>query len=632
MEFFKGYIETKNKKSIERFKNKANLKSYTQVQPLSEFAGVLMPDVILIDIDDFEQSEILLKIVKDQKLKCRVYETSRGKHFLFKNTTIDTNKTNTKLAIGLDADIKLGKRNSYEVLKFDGKERKILHDIAEDEEAQDLPKWLIPIDSSMEFLGMKEGDGRNQALFNYILTLESNGFNIEESRECIKLINKYILKVPLAEDELRIVLRDEAFAKPVFFKGTTFLFDKFAIFLKNQHHIIRINNQLHMYKNGIYVSGYPEIEAAMIQHINNLNRAKRMEVLTYLEVMIRDNTPPSSVHLIAFRNGILNLKDRSLMPFSPDIIITNKIPWDYNPNAYSEIVDETLDKIACYDASIRALLEEAAGFCFFRRNELGKAFILVGTGNNGKSTYLNMVRYMLGKENVSSLDLKKLNDRFSTIMLFGKLANLGDDISDEFITDTSTFKKIVTGESIDAEQKGQPKFEFEPYVKLFFSANNVPRMGRGRDSASVLRRLVIIPFDAKFSPDDPDYNPYVGDMLRTQEAIEYMILISLKGLERVLKTKKFTVSEKVQKELEEYEESNNPILGFIKEIELDDEFKIENELTKNVYQKYQEYCVVSNLQPMSHVEFSRQINRILNMETIVKKIGKKTHRIFVSKG
>jgi len=629
--FFKGYVETKDKKCIEKFKNRTDFKTYRQVKSLPEFAGILATDIILIDIDDFEQSEKLFNIVKNLQLKCRVYQTSRGKHFLFKNTTVETCRTKASLAIGLTADIKLGKRNSYSILKFNGKERTILYDNADNEEPQDLPKWLLPVKTTMEFLNLEPGDGRNQSLFNYILTLQSNDFSVEESRECIRLINKYILKVPLSDDELEVILRDDAFKKPVFFKGTTFLFDKFATYIKNSNHIIRINNQLHLYRDGIYISGQAEIEAEMIKHIPQLNRSKRTEVLSYLDIMIRENTPASPAHMIAFRNGILNIKDDSFIPFSPDIVITNRIEWDYNPHAYCELTDKTLDKIACNDPNIRALLEEAAGFCMFRRNELGKAFILTGTGSNGKSTYLNMLKHMLGKHNVSSLDLKKLGDRFSTVMLFGKLANIGDDISDEFIMDASIFKKIVTGETIDAEQKGQPKFEFEPYVKLFFSANNIPRMGKGRDSAAILRRLVIIPFDAKFSSDDPDYNPHIGDALQSQESMEYLIQLGLKGLKRILETKKFSESEKVQKELEEYEESNNPVLGFIKEIELSDDFKIENEPTSEVYKRYQEYCLANNLQPMSNIEFSKQINRILNMQVAIKRVGSKTYRVFVSK-
>ena len=171
--FFKGYVETKNKKCIEKFKGRTDFKSYEQVQSLSEFAGILNTDTILIDIDDFEQSELLFKIVQDKGLKCRVYETTRGKHFLFNNKGVDTNRTKANLAIGLTADIKIGKRNSYSILKFKGKERTILYDTTgENEEAQDLPKWLLPIRTNTDFIDMEAGDGRNQTLFNYILTLQ----------------------------------------------------------------------------------------------------------------------------------------------------------------------------------------------------------------------------------------------------------------------------------------------------------------------------------------------------------------------------------------------------------------------------------------------------------------------------
>ena len=540
--FFKGYVETKNKKCMEKFKGRTDFKNYKQVQSLPEFAGILATETILIDIDDFDESEILFKIVQDLKLKCRVYKTTRGKHFLFKNTIVESNRTHATLALGITADIKIGKRNAYSILKFNNENRPILYDEAENEEAQELPKWLLPIKTTMDFLNMSAGDGRNQALFNYILTLQSNDFSKEESRETIKLINKYVLKEPLTDDEVDVIIRDEAFAKPVFFKGSSFLFDKFAVFLKNNHHIVRINNQLHLYKDGIYVSGQQEIESAMIKHIPQLNRAKRTEVMSYLDIMIRENTKPAPANLIAFRNGIFDVLQEKFFQFSPEYIITNKIDWDYNPNAYYQLTDEVLNNLACDDKEIRALLEELIGYCMYRRNELGKAFILTGTGSNGKSTYLNLIKTILGKKNISVLDLKKLNDRFSTVMLFGKLANIGDDISDEFITDAAEFKKIVTGETIDAEQKGQPKFDFEPYVKLVFSANTIPRIGKGRDSSAILRRLVIIPFNAKFTSDNPNFRPFIGDSLQGQESMEYLINLGIAGLKRVLLNRKFTTS------------------------------------------------------------------------------------------
>lgn len=624
--FFRGFVETKNKKCIEKFKGRTDFKTFEQVQSLPEYAGILAAETILIDVDDFEASEILFKVVKEYALTCRVYRTSRGKHFLFKNSGVPTNKTGCKLAIGLTADIKIGTRNSYEVLKYDNQNREILYDTAENEEAQQLPRWLFPVKSKMEFLNMETGDGRNQGLFNYILTLQSNDFSVEEARETIRIINKFVLKVPLSDDEIETVLRDDAFKKPVFFMGSTFLFDKFATFLKNNNHIIKINNQLHIYKNGIYISGLAEIEAEMIQHIPGLNRAKRTEVLAYLDILIRENSKAEDANLIAFENGLYNIVDDSFVEFTPEHIITNKIRWKYNPEAYSELADKTLNKIACNDPQIRALLEEAIGYCFYRRNELGKAFILTGDKSNGKSTFLSMVQYLLGDENISSLDLKELGDRFKTAEMFGKLANIGDDIGDEFIANPAIFKKLVTGERVSAERKGQNPFEFNNYSKLLFSANNIPRI---KDkTGAVQRRLTIIPFDARFSADDPDFNPYIKQLLKTDEVMEYLINLGIAGLKRVLLNRKFTGSTKVQKAMDEYEENNNPIIGFFRECE-DEEFQIENEPTNVVYKRYQEYCLANSLQPMSNIEFSKQVNRILNMRVENKWLNGKKHRIFI---
>lgn len=640
--FFRGYVKTKNKHCTEKYKDRTDLKGLDDVKDLPEYAGILATNTILIDLDDGEQAEILLKVVKALNLACRVYKTTRGKHFLFYNTKVQKCSTHSTLACGLTADIKVGFANSYEVLKFNGEDRPIEWDVPADQDYQEVPKWLFPIKGNAGFLSMKAGDGRNQALFNYILTLQSNDFSVDETRETIRLINRFILPDPLSKEELEVILRDDAFRKPVFYRGQTFLFDRFGNYLIQQFHIKRVNNQLHMFKDGIYQSGYSMIEAAMISLIPDLKRVHRREVLDYLEIKVLENTEQAPSNMIAFRNGILEIgtkqtenggieltQDR-FYPHNPDYVVTNKVDWDWNPQAYDELLDQTLDKIAVGDDSIRSLLEEAAGYALFRRNELGKAFILTGTGSNGKSTYLETLEYMLGERNVSNLDLKKLSDRFSTVMLFGKLANIGDDISDEFVSDTSIFKKVVTGNRIDAEQKGMPKFEFTPYVKLYFSANNIPRMGKGRDWEAIKRRMVIIPFNAKFSRSDPDFVPFIGTKLRTQDSMEYLIRLGVEGLKRVLTTSQFTDSQKVQDELNDYEESNNPVLIFCRELE-EDGYKIENQPVSEVYLKYSNFCMLSNMKPMSRSEFTKAIKKLKNLDSVPRKVNGKSTRLFILK-
>ena len=251
--------------------------------------------------------------------------------------------------------------------------------------------------------------------------------------------------------------------------------------------------------------------------------------------------------------------------------------------------------------------------------------------SNGKSTFLDMVKAVLGEENVSALDLKELGDRFSTSMMFGKLANIGDDIGDDFLqgSQVSTFKKVVTGNRIKAERKGQDPFEFNPYVKLLFSANDIPRM---KDkTGAVLRRLVIIPFNARFSkylPDgtvDPEYNPYIKYELVEQSSIEYLIRVGIEGLRRIIENNEFTKSEKVQQQVEEYENENNPIKAFIDDQGIE---MIEDEPTADVYKRYQVFCAENSMQPMSNIVFSKQINKRLGLETVTTKINRKSIRVF----
>lgn len=622
---YKGYVETKGKQPLEKLKNRTNWKTYDEVKNLNGFGGVLANDTILIDIDDAEQSEILMNIVEEFQLDCRVYCTSRGKHFLFKNHSITRNRTHVQLAVGLTADIKVGSKLSYEVIKIDGEERFCEWDIEEGGKYQEVPKWLFPVKATADFVDMDAGDGRNQALFNYILTLTANDFTVDETRECIRILNRFVLKEPLSDEELEVILRDEAFQKPVFFMGSTFLFDKFANYMKNTAHVVKINNQLHIYKDGIYENGYKEIETEMIQHIPNLKKAQRREVIDYME-LITESKQMSEANLIAFENGVYDIATDELKPFSSDIVITNKIPWNYNPEAYSELADVTLNKLSCGDAAIRALLEECIGYCFYRRNELGKAFILTGDKSNGKSTFLDCIKTILGEQNISALDLKELGDRFSTSMMFGKLANIGDDIGDDFLqgSQVSIFKKIVTGNRIKAERKGQDPFEFNPFIKLLFSANDIPRM---KDkTGAVLRRLVIIPFNATFSKNDPDFDPFIKYKLIQQDSIEYLIRLGVEGLKRIIINDEFTKSEKVQGQLDEYEEENNPIIAFIADTGVE---MIENEPTADVYKRYQVFCADNSMQPMSNIVFSKQINKRLGFKVIQRKVNNVNRKIFV---
>lgn len=609
------------------FKNKSTdqLLTLEEVSGDSEYAGILNDNTILIDIDNFELSEILLNIVEDKQLACRVYQTTRGKHFFFKNDAkVDKNRTGCVLAVGLKSDIKIGLNTSYSVLKFDNKQRDVIYDVLE-EDYETVPNWLTPVNTKKEFWALGEGDGRNQEMFNYILTLQSEGFSKEEARETIELINQYVMKEPLDDSELDVILRDEAFQKPMFFEKNQFKFDKFAKYLISEHNIIKINGVLHSFKNGVYIP--TNIENVMIKHIPNLKDQQRKEVLKYLNILITDNTTVSPANYIAFRNGVYNCSTDELEDFTSDHVLTNKINYDYNPNAYSELIDKTLNDIACYDKNVRLLLEEVIGYTFYRRNELRKAFMLKGKRHNGKSTFLYLLACLLGEDNTSSLDLADLSHEYKAAALNGKLANLGDDVEDDFIANGGIFKKVVSGDRINVNVKYGLPFEFNPYCKLIFSGNNIPRIGRGADSAAIIDRLVIIPFNAEFNKSNTKYDPFIKYKLRSSECMEYLIKIGIDGLKRVLNTHSFTSNDQIETELNEYEETLNPIITFFSEI--GDELL--NEPTKKCYRRYNDFCIESSLKPISHIQFSKQVKEHFKYDIKTMRIDGKGTKVFIKK-
>lgn len=606
MNLYKGYTKNNGKKPVDKLKGVTEFRTLEEVQAFDSYGGVLADDAILIDIDDAEQSEILMRIVEEFQLNCQVMRTGRGRHFTFRNSGVSACGTGKKLACGLTADIKVGTKNAVECLKIDGNERFIEWDFIDDDSGV-LPKWLHPVSSNVDFFNMEEGDGRDSSLFSYILTLTSAGFSMDETRECIRIINRWILKDSLSEEDIERITRDDAFPEETFFKGKAFLHNNFAIFLKNNNHIKRINGQLCVYEDGVYVPGSRQIEAQMVHYIPAMKAAQRIEVLKYLEIICPYDSPTADAKFIAFKNGIFDITTGSMMEFSPEIVITNKIPWDYDPASYSELADKTLNKIACSDPAIRAVLEESIGYSFLRRNELSKAFFLTGTGANGKSTFLDMLNNVVGEGNKSALGLEELDERFSIATLGNKLINTGDDISDDFLQGRAiaNFKKLVSGNEVKAEFKGQDAFFMKPYTKFFFSANNLPRT-KSKGFGALMRRLVIIPFDAKFTKDDPDYDPYITWKLRDEAVMKYLVRIGVEGLRRVLKNNAFTESSKTKKELEEYELENNPILLWLQDHDVS---TIYNQQTKSIHKSYKMFCVENGFQEMTLSTFSKELSR-----------------------
>lgn len=617
---YKGYLKGSDKKTVEKFKDHPeNLVKWDTARRYNSFVGVLEDDYVMLDIDTPEESDLLLDIIEGLKLQCSVLETSKGIHVYFKGHDLTANKIGWYSPIGINVTTKLGSKNTVDPLKIDGEYRTWLRRC---NNPQPIPKWLYPMDKRRNYIPEIGEGSRNQELFNYILKLQSVGMSKADIKETIKIINTYVLDEPLPKSEIDIILRDEAFMKESFFKNNSFLHDKFGDFLISEHHIVRIYDVLHIYIDGVYSDNTHDIERAMIKHLKMLTKARRQEVLAYLQLEA-PVVMTSDIKYVAVNNGILNLETWQLQEFTPTIVIKNKIPVNYVSDAYYDVTDNTLDKLACHEKSLRYVMEEIFGYILLRRNEIGKMFILTGDGSNGKSSFLNMIRQFTGESNTSALDLKELDKQFKTAELFGKLMNIGDDISGEYIKENSVMKKLTTGEPVNVERKGKDPFDLKSYAKLIFSANKVPRIND--TSGALRRRLLIIPFNATFSPTDSDFDPFISDKLMSQQSMEYLLQLAINGLKRILKNNKFSTSKTITAELSKYEEENNPIITFLK----DDDLKIENESTGDVYRIYQVWCVDNGYKSLGNIQFSREVCRQTGLTTERQRVEGKRKYFFV---
>lgn len=623
---YRGYIQCNGKKAITKFKDVEELFTLEQVKDTDSYAGVLDGNTVMIDVDNAPEADALHEVVMYMGCRCDILKTTRGKHFYFKNERAHTLscKTAANLLCGIEADIKTGK-NAYDALKVDGVEREwILR--YEDDERDTIPKWLMP--EGWRLFGMKEGNGRNDTLFRLIPKLQRAGCSREVIKKLYLAINSFVFATPLSATELSAILRDDAFI------------DDSKTIPKSEENKKK--------KKTYYDIGHELIEAHNITILppffladGVIVSSDRMRMMAYentpemtvkgcaeVEEVVRLFAPKKDIppaHYVCFTNGVYDVKEKEWIDDTDRYGFINPIPHRYNELAYNETVDKTLNKIACGDKDIRANIEEMIGYCLLGDCRFRKGFILYGGKRNGKSSLLRAMIKVFGEANVSAIDLKDLSKQFSTQILAGKLANIGDDISAEYITDISVAKKLISGEYMTADRKFRESICFRNNAKLIFSANDLTRFKD--DTGAMMDRLIIIPCLAEFKDTDADYNPMIEEDITTEEALEYFVKLGIDALVRLLEKGQFTVGSKTEEIMRDYLINNVPVLDFF---EMNPDGPAADDDTQYFYDKYLTYCVKGNIIPMGKLGFNRAVCSYYHVRTKLKKASGKVTRVYIA--
>lgn len=366
-------------------------------------------------------------------------------------------------------------------------------------------------------------------------------------------------------------------------------------------------------KGGEYMFGQDAIFREVIGIYPDARSGFRKEVMSYIDLMA-PKKPQADPKYIRFKNGVLDIETLELTSNNGTHLLLNEVPHDWNPEAESELVDKTFGSIAQGNEAVIANLWEMFGLSLYRGHDVSRMILLQGSGANGKSTLLDMLKCLLGVENCFSLPIHELGEKFQLVPAMGKPALIGDDIASDFVNGKAcaVMKKFVTGEAVNDQYKGGATFQFNPYATLIYSCNEIPRFADG--TFGFERRIHPIPLTARFAPGSDGYDPRLKQKLCAEECIEYAIVKAVDALRAARERMGLTPNSLSERMRADILRDNDPAGGFITEMTKQG-YVFLNKSNSMVYGEFEDWCAANGYEPVSKSKLSAKIRTNLGLQS-----------------
>lgn len=628
-----------NKAAINRWKT--NPLSYEEAQEAvsrGERIGWIVPKgYVIIDIDnkDDERAQCCLeKLLRKFEVNYSYNYTSKGIHILFQDPTASL-KSDSRFKCGLNIVVDTRANGTgYIVLPCNDPHREWgeWNDYVED-----IPYFLLPLlkDQTPSFIGLTEGDGRNNALFKWRSQIERCGkLTAEQVEKCIRIINENLFETAIPNNELfKTVLRqkdEKTKAKEIEKENP---YNKIADEIIARYDIVSRADYFYKF-NGVYYKPINDIELEKIIHFEvnkNISRAGRTEIMEFLKIktQIPSEEFDKEWHKIACQNGILNLVTGELEQPNKTDINTIYIPFEYDPDPpYSPRIDQFMKELTGGDPLKMQFLYQVAGYCLLKKNIFEKFFIAKGEGGTGKSTYTNLLAKLVGGDvNCSHIGLSDFDKDYYLASTVGKLLNIDDDVVDgRILENTGRFKSVISGNMISVRQIYREVMDVVPFATCFFSCNKLPRI---MDKTSGLyRRMVLIELNNKVLSPDPLFMNKVTDL-----DMQYFLFKAVEGIKLAIEEGRFRINQSEQQLLELFKRRQSPL----------NEWLYENEMTAGdlhkakcvtLYKQFQEWCASNGYNKvMTNFTFKEDLCALYDMELdMLREAGKAPTQVFYKRG
>jgi len=313
--------------------------------------------------------------------------------------------------------------------------------------------------------------------------------------------------------------------------------------------------------------------------------------------------------ILVCNNGALHLPTRKLGPHSPKHYMTQKVHYDYDPNAKADVFMYALG--CAVDQDTAEFLQEFAGYCLTTETRHELAVWFTGPPGSGKSTIVEGFQAMAG-DMTTTLGLAQIeNSRFALGDLQGKRLAISTEQPAAYMQATSILNAIISGEQVIIERKFQDPLVIRPVTKILWAMNALPRVHSAGDG--LFRRVKIVKFPAI---PKADQDPKIKEDIKTEGA--GILNWALDGLDRLRDRGGFKVSKGVQVQTDAFQLTADVPAAFVDDAcMVGPDYEIKSSV---LYENYKNWTVKNGHKPQSITSIAEDWER-LGFEKVSKMDG-----------
>ena len=387
--------------------------------------------------------------------------------------------------------------------------------------------------------------------------------------------------------------------------------------IMREHNLVYVNaDSFYEYSRGVWsrivdgiVKGYADQaygEFSTANRVNAINTLLKTRALRAVEF----NKQP----VWNFINGTLELDTGVFRDHNPNDYCSFQASYPYNPDATHHAWDKFIDDVTASDPKKSEILQFIPGYVLMPHCKYEKVFCLTGSGGNGKSKYLEILRQLFGEPNVTHITPRGLLDKFQRIYLKDSFLNIAGEIKSDLQDSEEYIKLIASGEPMSACYKSQDYLSFLSRAKLVFAMNG--QLTSSDTSDGLTRRLVIVDFVVSFVDFPDPNNPYerskdvdILDKLIHELNSGGIFNWAYEGYKLLKTVGYFTETNDQAELLDEFKRASNPVLVF-----WEDYFADSNPseiLYDQVYGDYISWCATVGETTISAQKFHSELKKLL---------------------